>query len=35
MTQVEMKVFSKGNGTITIPFRSDEDLDRIISRLEG
>jgi ParB family chromosome partitioning protein len=35
MTQVEMKVFSKGNGTITIPFRSDEDLDQIISRLEG
>jgi len=32
---VELKVHAKGNGSIIIPFRSDEDFDRIISKLEG
>ena len=32
-TRVEVKVHAKGDGTITIPFRSDEEFDRIITKL--
>ncbi|MCX6248938.1 MAG: ParB/RepB/Spo0J family partition protein [Bacteroidetes bacterium] len=32
-TRVDVKVHAKGNGTITIPFRSDEEFDRIIIKL--
>ncbi len=34
-TRVEVKIKPKGNGSIIIPFLSDQDLDRIISKLEG
>ncbi len=32
-TQVDLKVHSKGDGTIIIQFRSDEEFDRIITKL--
>jgi len=32
-TRVDVKVHAKGDGTIIIPFRSDEEFDRIISKL--
>jgi ParB family transcriptional regulator, chromosome partitioning protein len=32
-TKVDVKVHAKGDGTIIIPFRSDEELDRIITKL--
>ncbi len=32
-TRVDVKVHAKGNGTIIIPFRSDEEFDRIITKL--
>ncbi|HTX88272.1 MAG TPA: ParB/RepB/Spo0J family partition protein [Bacteroidales bacterium] len=32
---VAMKVYSKGNGNIIIPFTSEEDFDRIVSHLQG
>ena len=32
-TRVDIKVHAKGNGTIIIPFRSDEEFDRIITKL--
>ncbi len=32
--KVDMKVNAKGNGTITISFKSDDDFDRIVSRLQ-
>ena len=32
---VELKINPKGNGRIIIPFRSDEDFDRIVSQLES
>jgi ParB family chromosome partitioning protein len=32
-TKVDVKVHAKGNGTIVIPFRSDEEFDRIITKL--
>ena len=32
-SSVEVKVFTKGDGTIIIPFRSDEDFDRIVAKL--
>ncbi len=32
-TQVDVKVHAKGDGTIIIPFRSDEEFDRIITKL--
>jgi ParB family chromosome partitioning protein len=31
--KVDVKVHAKGNGTIVIPFRSDEEFDRIITKL--
>ncbi|MDP4280975.1 MAG: ParB/RepB/Spo0J family partition protein [Bacteroidota bacterium] len=34
LTKVEVKVRSKGNGSIIIPFHSDDDFDRILSQLE-
>ena len=33
--KVELRVHAKGNGSIIIPFRSDDDFDRIASKLEG
>jgi len=33
-TRVDVKVKAKGNGTIIIPFRSDEEFERIIKELE-
>lgn len=32
-TRVDVKVHAKGDGTIIIPFRSDEEFDRIITKL--
>ena len=32
-TQVDVKVHAKGDGSIIIPFRSDEEFDRIITKL--
>jgi ParB family chromosome partitioning protein len=32
-TRVDVKVHAKGDGTILIPFRSDEEFDRIITKL--
>jgi ParB family chromosome partitioning protein len=32
-TRVEVKVHAKGDGSIIIPFRSDEEFDRIITKL--
>ena len=32
-TRVDVKVHAKGDGTIIIPFRSDEEFDRIIAKL--
>jgi ParB family chromosome partitioning protein len=32
---IELKVNSKGSGSITIPFRSEEEFDQILSRLES
>jgi ParB family transcriptional regulator, chromosome partitioning protein len=34
-TTVDLKVSSNGKGSITIPFKSDEDFDRIVSKLEN
>lgn len=34
-TRIELKLNTKGNGSIIIPFRSDEEFDRIVSHLEG
>lgn len=34
-TEVELKISPKGNGSIIIPFRSDEEFDRIVSKLES
>jgi len=34
-TEISLKVNRKGSGAIIIPFKSDEDLDRIISKLES
>jgi len=31
--RVDVKVHAKGDGTIIIPFRSDEEFDRIITKL--
>ena len=33
-TRVELKINTKGNGFIIIPFASDEDFDRILSKIE-
>ncbi|MGA2821945.1 MAG: ParB/RepB/Spo0J family partition protein [Bacteroidales bacterium] len=33
ITRVDIKVHAKGDGTIIIPFRSDEEFDRIITKL--
>lgn len=33
-TEIGLKVNSHGKGTITIPFKSDEDFDRIVSKLD-
>ena len=33
--RVDFKVHAKGDGTIIIPFRSDEELDRIVEKLQG
>ena len=32
-SNVEVKVYTKGDGTIIIPFRSDDDFDRIVAKL--
>jgi ParB family transcriptional regulator, chromosome partitioning protein len=32
---IDLKVNSNGKGSITIPFKSDEDFDRIVSKLEN
>jgi ParB family transcriptional regulator, chromosome partitioning protein len=32
---VDVKVHAKGDGTIIIPFRSDEELDHIVEKLQG
>jgi len=34
-TKVELKISSKGSGSIIIPFRSDEEFDSIVSKLES
>jgi ParB family transcriptional regulator, chromosome partitioning protein len=34
-TKVELKINSKGYGFIIIPFKSDEDFDRIVSEIEA
>jgi ParB family chromosome partitioning protein len=34
-TNVELKISPHGNGSIIIPFRSDEEFDRIVSKLES
>jgi ParB family transcriptional regulator, chromosome partitioning protein len=34
-TTVELKISSKGGGSIIIPFKSDEEFDTIVSRLES
>lgn len=32
-TRVDLKIYAKGDGTIIIPFRTDEEFDRIITKL--
>ena len=32
-TRVDVRVHAKGDGSIIIPFRSDEELDRIMTKL--
>lgn len=34
-TNVELKISTKGSGSIIIPFRSDEEFDTIVSKLES
>jgi ParB family chromosome partitioning protein len=34
-TKVELKISSKGSGSIIIPFRSDEEFDSIVTKLES
>jgi len=34
-TEVDLKLNSKGKGSIIITFKSDEDFDRIVSKLDS